>query len=306
MLFVLSASVVICAYGKLPDAIAMQPAQLIANDPGSTINIRQAPSTQADAWYFGRVGDRAQILEQTWGRDGFTWYRVNMAQTGVTGWVRADFVRPLASVPQPKQNPAPIARSPQIDSSSSNIPLPPQPVSAPAPLDLETSNCTPTYPIANPQINFDFGQSPDPFNPGQMRWHNGIDFAGVIGDAIYSPICGTVTYAGREQDPTSYEWGYGWHVKIQDSQGRLHLFGHVSKMYVRQGARVIPGTRIADVGNNGNSTGPHLHYEIRQGGDTYKAAINPKPFLAQARPVQQAGLIPVQSAEPSPRTGGTL
>lgn len=283
ILFVLTASLVVFTYGGYSASIAVQPAQLIANDPGSTINIRQAPSVQADAWYFGRVGDRAQIVNQTRGGDGFTWYKVTISETGVTGWVRGDFVRPLAKASQIKVNPPAIARSPQLDQPSLNSAPAPQVIPTPAPINFPQTSCAPVYPISNPRVNFDYGQTPDPFNPSQTRWHYGIDFDGRIGDTIFSPVCGTVIFAGRETNATKYDWGYGWHVKIQDNEGRIHLLAHVSRIYVKKGMVLTAGKHVADVGNNGNSTGPHLHYEIRQGGDTYQQAINPNTFLAQAR-----------------------
>lgn len=143
------------------------------------------------------------------------------------------------------------------------------------------ATCATTYPVARVQINAGFGLTPDPFNPGQTRFHTGIDFDGKIGDPIYSPVCGVVVYLGKEQDKTNYEWGYGWHLKVRDAKNRLHLFGHISKALIKVGDKVFAGQKIAKIGNNGNSTGSHLHYEVREGGDDYAHAVNPMDSLKQ-------------------------
>lgn len=147
---------------------------------------------------------------------------------------------------------------------------------------VATPNCKPVHPISHPKISYGYGKTPDPFNPGKERWHWGIDFEGAIGTPIRSPVCGTVIFAGKQNSPNHYDWGYGWYVKIKDSKNRLHLFAHVSKIYVKQGAAVLPGQLIAEIGNNGNSTGPHVHYEVRLG-DTVESTIDPLNFLINTK-----------------------
>jgi hypothetical protein len=68
-------------------------ATLVASDPNSQINIRSEPSTEADALNYGMVGDAVEILEETKGEDGFTWYRISLEDADVSGWVRGDLVR---------------------------------------------------------------------------------------------------------------------------------------------------------------------------------------------------------------------
>ncbi len=251
-------------------SVATQPAELVANDRFAQINVRTQPSTAATLAGFAYSGDRIEILNQTQ-RGGSTWYQMQSNRSGIVGWVRGDFIK-LRTVPAP----------PKIQSPSAIVPNPSTPQSA---------NCATVYPVSIPVINQGFGQVSDPADLGSTHFHTGVDFDGRIGDPINSPICGTVFYVGREQDGTNYEWGYGWHIKIRDNQGRVHLFAHISKAYVKVGETVIPGQLIASIGNNGNSTGPHLHYEIRQGGDDHQNAINPMLFLAHAGQggVSQAG-----------------
>ncbi len=270
ILFVLSFGL-FTTFGGQNRAIATQPAELIANDRFAQINVRTNPSITAALSGFAVSGDRIQILSQAQSNDGYTWYQMQSNRSGVMGWVRGDFVRLLAAAP-------PTVYSPQKVAAVQKNPTIPQ-----------SSNCTPVYPVPVPVINQGFGQVSDPSNPGHTHFHTGIDFDGRIGDPINSPICGVVFYVGREQDTTNYEWGYGWHVKIRDNEGRIHLFAHISKAFVKVGQTVTPGQLIASIGNNGNSTGPHLHYEIRQGADNYQSAINPMPFLAQVGQTPQAG-----------------
>lgn len=289
ILFVLSVGIVTTLSGQ-PSAVAAQTGELVAIDRSAQINVRARASTTAPLVGFDYVGDRVQILNQTQGDDGYTWYQVQSDRSEINGWVRGDLVRLIAAAPQPKAYPSVFSATAPAKPSA--------PVFTTAiqknPTIPQSSNCAVVYPVRVPIINQGFGQVPDPTNPGHTHLHTGLDFDGRIGDPINSPVCGVVVYVGREQNEADYEWGYGWHIKIRDSVGRIHLFGHISKAHVRVGDTVTPGQLIADIGNNGNSTGSHLHYEIRQGADDHDHAINPTPFLAHAGAggVSQAG-VPV-------------
>jgi uncharacterized protein YgiM (DUF1202 family) len=68
-----------------------QPARLSGAEPGSRINVRSAPSTQASSPHYGLVGDRVETLQATQGDDGYTWYYIKFG-SGAQGWVRGDFV----------------------------------------------------------------------------------------------------------------------------------------------------------------------------------------------------------------------
>ncbi|MBD2083035.1 peptidoglycan DD-metalloendopeptidase family protein [Leptolyngbya sp. FACHB-17] len=294
VLFVLSLGVFVMLGWSRP-SIAVQTGELFASNPSTQINVRTSPSTTAPLAGIAFPGDQVQILSTTQSRDGFTWYQMQSNRSGIVGWVRGDLVRPFGAVARRTVAPSisaaqpVVAPQPQVFTPAKTaaveknlfIPVP------------QVSNCAPVYPVRPPVVNQGFGRVSDPFNARQSHFHTGIDFDGKIGTPINSPVCGTVFYVGREQDGNSYEWGYGWHVKIRDSEGKIHLFAHISKAYVKVGQTVTSGQLIAAIGNNGNSTGPHLHYEIRQGADTYQSAINPMPFLALVRQADgsQAGLI---------------
>ena len=105
------------------------------------------------------------------------------------------------------------------------------------------------------------------------RWgalHAGIDLAAPIGTPIYAASDGVVVDAG----PTA---GYGAWVKIRHADGTVTLYGHVNTWDVQIGQRVFAGDQIATVGNRGNSTGPHCHFEVLLGGTN---RTDPVPWLA--------------------------
>lgn len=94
------------------------------------------------------------------------------------------------------------------------------------------------------------------------RWgalHGGLDIANAIGTPIYAASDGQVIASG----PTP---GYGMWVKIRGADGTVTLYGHIDTATVAEGDRVMAGDQIATMGNRGNSTGPHLHFEVHLNG----------------------------------------
>ena len=115
------------------------------------------------------------------------------------------------------------------------------------------------------------------------RWgtmHQGVDIAAPIGTPIYVPQDGVVLQAG----PAS---GFGQAVYVQHGDGQITLYGHVNQFFVSAGQVVRAGDHIADVGNKGQSTGPHLHFEVHRGG-LYASRVNPMPWL-QAHGISLGG-----------------
>ncbi|MBH0780645.1 M23 family metallopeptidase [Nocardia bovistercoris] len=105
------------------------------------------------------------------------------------------------------------------------------------------------------------------------RWgtfHNGIDIAGPIGTPIYAVAAGTVIDAGPAQ-------GFGLWVRIRHDDGAITVYGHMYDFFVSVGERVPAGMQIARMGNRGDSTGPHLHFEVIQNGQH----VDPAAWLAQ-------------------------
>ncbi|WP_067858928.1 M23 family metallopeptidase [Nocardia shimofusensis] len=104
------------------------------------------------------------------------------------------------------------------------------------------------------------------------RWgtfHNGIDVAGPIGTPIYAVADGTVVDAGPAQ-------GFGLWVRIRHDDGSITVYGHMYDFFVSVGERVPAGMQIARMGNRGDSTGPHLHFEVIVNG----GYVDPSPWLA--------------------------
>ena len=98
--------------------------------------------------------------------------------------------------------------------------------------------------------------------------HTGLDISAVTGTDIKVVADGTVISAG-------YSGSYGYLVKVDHGNGVETWYAHTSKMYVKKGDTVKAGDVIAAVGSTGNSTGPHLHLEIRIDGKT----VNPQKYL---------------------------
>jgi murein DD-endopeptidase MepM/ murein hydrolase activator NlpD len=104
------------------------------------------------------------------------------------------------------------------------------------------------------------------------RWgksHNGIDIAAPVGTPIHAPMAGEVIASG----PAS---GFGLWVRVRHDDGTVTTYGHVNRSLVQVGEKVTAGEEIAEVGNRGRSTGPHLHMEVQTPGGT---AVNPRPWL---------------------------
>lgn len=95
-----------------------------------------------------------------------------------------------------------------------------------------------------------------PFGPRWGRFHSGVDLAGPIGTPIFAADGGTVIRAG-------YFGGYGNCIDIDHGHGVVTRYGHNSALHVSVGEKVYKGQEIASMGSTGNSTGPHLHFEIR-------------------------------------------
>ena len=116
------------------------------------------------------------------------------------------------------------------------------------------------------------------------RWgvnHNGLDVASPIGTPLYAPISGTVQRAGTAT-------GFGLAVYLLGDDGAVYVYGHINDYFVRAGDRVEVGEQIAEVGNRGKSTGPHVHFEVHPSGSMYGGAVNPVPWF-NARGISVGG-----------------
>ena len=130
------------------------------------------------------------------------------------------------------------------------------------------------------QVTSKFGYRDPVYNSGVQisggKSHSGIDLCGSLGSRIMSVQDGEVTYSG-------WQGGYGNCVEIKhiDEQGNAFytFYAHMrdNSLQVTKGQQVVTGQIIGTQGSTGNSTGDHLHFEIRTGSNKY--AINPAPYL---------------------------
>ena len=100
--------------------------------------------------------------------------------------------------------------------------------------------------------------------------HNGVDLtmSGAHGRPVYASASGTVIYAG-------WSGGYGKTVRIQHSNGYTTYYAHMSSIDVSTGQTVYQGQQVGRIGSTGNSTGPHLHFELRKNG----TPLNPMKYI---------------------------
>jgi murein DD-endopeptidase MepM/ murein hydrolase activator NlpD len=133
---------------------------------------------------------------------------------------------------------------------------------------IDRLNRVPTIqPVKDGFISSHYGKRIDPFTK-KWRTHRGLDFQAPTGTPIMAPADGKVVQAGRVS-------GFGRVIKIDHGNGILTLYGHMSRIRVKNGQSVKRGDRIGDVGSSGRSTSSHLHYEVRVNG----RHVNPNDYL---------------------------
>jgi len=144
--------------------------------------------------------------------------------------------------PPKASTPAPPKAPPKAPATKAAPPAPPKPKPAPAWV----------HPMPGAQVTSCFGP----------RWgtaHEGIDYAARNGTPIHTIGNGTVVKSGDVGD------GYGISVFVDHGNGYLTQYAHMSKAAVGYGAKVKPGQVIGYEGSTGDSTGPHLHFEVHKG-----------------------------------------
>ena len=131
-----------------------------------------------------------------------------------------------------------------------------------------TGNGTFTHPCPGyTYISSEFGYREQPIE-GASTNHKGMDFAAPAGTPIYAAASGTVTSA-------SYSGNAGNMIVINHGNGLQTYYMHCNSMYVRAGQTVSKGQNIGAVGSTGNSSGPHLHFQVMQNG----TPVNPRNYL---------------------------
>ncbi|MFU0799959.1 MAG: M23 family metallopeptidase [Xylanivirga thermophila] len=129
----------------------------------------------------------------------------------------------------------------------------------------------PTFVPVKGRITSRFGIRNDPFN-STKKFHAGLDVAAPRGTPIKSAASGTVIMADRNS-------GYGNMIMIDHGNGLSTVYGHASKLLVKEGDKIKKGDIIAEVGSTGRSTGPHLHFEVRLNGEP----IDPVNYINESK-----------------------
>lgn len=127
------------------------------------------------------------------------------------------------------------------------------------------------YPVTQ-----EYGDNPGNYARFGMIAHNGIDFGAPVGTNVYSVSPGVVERA------TFDDGGYGFYVQVKHADGLTSVYAHLSQIRVQPGVTVKEGQLLGQTGSTGNSTGPHLHFEVRrQGleGNGYHGAVDPRPLI---------------------------
>ena len=127
--------------------------------------------------------------------------------------------------------------------------------------------CTPSIWPARGWLTSHFGYRVDPFT-GVRQFHEGLDIANRFGTPIVATADGVVSRVLND-------FGWGLNVEIQHGYGIVTRYAHLSKANVVIGQRVKRGDKIANIGNTGRATGPHLHYEVKLN----DVQINPQRYI---------------------------
>lgn len=132
--------------------------------------------------------------------------------------------------------------------------------------------------------------------------HHGVDVGVPIGTRLVAPEGGTVTAAGTSSS------GYGKYVQIKTSSGETVILGHLSQVQVKPGQKVQAGQQVGLSGNTGNSTGPHVHIEVRSGSgylDPLELATGSYQVTKGATTTPATKSIKAEKAGTEPANGGT-
>lgn len=132
---------------------------------------------------------------------------------------------------------------------------------------LKKSALPTVLPVTSGYFSSNFGSRIDPFT-GRTSMHAGIDFVAPIGTSVQAAAGGAVITSEVHSE-------YGNMIEIDHGNGLTSRYAHLSRRIANVGDVVMKGQTIGELGSTGRSTGPHLHFEVRQQG----VALNPKRFL---------------------------
>lgn len=169
--------------------------------------------------------------------------------------------------------PTPAVTAPAASAAPATLPPVPQPVYTGPPLpanatmeDLPLGLDKTTAPVMA-VVSSGYGYRVHPID-GEYKFHAGIDLAADTGTPIVAFADGTVDYIGESAE-------YGNYLQLRHAGGVTSFYAHCSKLCVHQGQTVSMGEKIAEVGDTGYSTGPHLHFELKLNGER----LNPAYYI---------------------------
>jgi murein DD-endopeptidase MepM/ murein hydrolase activator NlpD len=230
------------------------------------------PETPAGRWY---VLDRTETVDDVASAAGVPVEDI----LELNGLTRAEVV-PGKLIFLPEGSPVPPSPAVPAPAPASWLAPAPPPAPARAPAAAQTSAPLPLLAIAGgggggpaPPLRWPLDPAglivASPFGARGGRAHDGIDLPAPIGTPVYAAAAGRVLYAGDGVH------GYGNLVVVQHAGDLLTVYAHNAVLLVRAGQTVRAGERVALTGQSGRATGPHLHFEVRQG----QIPRDPMPLL---------------------------
>ena len=193
----------------------------------------------------------------------------------------------VTPTPEPEATPTPEPEvTPTPEPEATPTPEPeatptPEPEATPSPKPEQV----PGYQVAETDRNGDFLWPVPGYGTVSQGYdatkHTGIDISAEQGVAVIAAADGTVSHIQTwDGSTTTGDQSYGNMVQITHADERTTLYAHLSKVLVSSGDSVSAGETIGYVGNTGNADGAHLHFEVRQSGQT----VDPRPFITGGNP----------------------
>ena len=185
----------------------------------------------------------------------------------------------VTPTPEPEVTPTPEPEATPTPEPEATPTLEPEATPSPKPEQV------PGYQVAETDRNGDFLWPVPGYGTVSQGYdatrHTGIDISAEQGVAVIAAADGTVSHVQTwDGSTTTGDQSYGNMVQITHADERTTLYAHLSKVLVSSGDSVSAGETIGYVGNTGNADGAHLHFEVRQSGQT----VDPRPFITGGNP----------------------
>lgn len=155
-----------------------------------------------------------------------------------------------------------LVNTPPVPEPAPVDPAPPAEEGVGSTAPVEEPPAKPSVPVDNLTITSEFGWRINPMTGYGQEWHTGTDFRGALGSDVRSARNGTVVEAGWHTNG-----GGGLRIVVDHGDGVQTTYNHLNDIRVEQGQTVGEGQVIGGVGSTGNSTGPHLHFEVLVNGE---------------------------------------